>query len=79
MPEVALPEMPQPAALRGVILERHEMAGALLFSTTTCVGLGRAPRRRWFAERSIALAHAAELADTHSLALLDMSDDADGA
>ncbi len=72
MLEIPLPEMSRAEAIRGVIVSGHDVAGALLFSVTTHVGLGRAPRRRWFVDRCIALAHSADQADGLCLPIIDL-------
>lgn len=73
MAEIALPQISRHKALRGIIVDRHDVAGAALFAVTSHIGSGRS-KRRWFASREIALAHAADRADEHSLALLDLTD-----
>jgi hypothetical protein len=75
--EVALPEVPRPAKLRGVVIKRHEVAGEALLSVTMWQGNGRRAKRRWFTSRGVALSYAADRADDLGLLVIDLSDPAD--
>ena len=77
MVEIQIPELLKHRAIRAVMVEGHDLAGSIVTSVTTHAGLGRSPRRRWFASRAVALAHAAEMADQHGLPLFNLG--ADGA
>ena len=72
MVEIQIPELLKHRAIRAVMVEGHDLAGSIVTSVTTHVGLGRSPKRRWFASRAVALAHAAEMADHHALPLFDL-------
>jgi hypothetical protein len=69
---IELPNLLRHRAIRAVMVESHDLAGSIVTSVTTHVGLGRAPKRRWFASRAVALAHAAEVADQHGLPMFDL-------
>ncbi|GGB87846.1 hypothetical protein GCM10011494_02730 [Novosphingobium endophyticum] len=77
MAEVPLPELQRHRALRAIVVDKADVADAALYSVTSCAGAGRPPRRRWFTDRAIALAHAAERADEHGFALIDLSSEAE--
>ena len=72
------PPIEIPALLPGkwlaVVIERFELAGSTLSSVTIRRGCGRAPRRRWFPDRAVAVAHALELAEEFDLPLLDLGE-----
>lgn len=75
MVEIALPEFPRRhSSIRAVFVEDHTLAKTAVTAVTTHVGLGRAAKRRWFASRAVALAHAAEVADQHALPLFDLGE-----
>lgn len=74
---VQLPDLQRHRALRGIVVDTADVAGALLYSVTFWAGAGRPPRRRWFADRAIALAHAADRADEHGFALIDLTREAE--
>lgn len=73
MTEVALPELRRPPMLCAVVIETVEIVGKHFHTVTTWAGAGRPPRRKWFADGSIAVAHAAELADEFGCALVDIT------
>jgi hypothetical protein len=77
--EVALPDIPRPPKLKGVIIKRHEVAGEPLLSVTMWQGNGRRGKRRWFTSRGVALAYAADRADDLGLLVIDLSDPAEEA
>ncbi len=68
---IAVPPL-LPGGWRGIIVEHHEIAGTRLAAVTVKPGLGRAPRRRWFADSTVALAHALDQAETLALPLLHL-------
>ncbi len=72
-PRVEIPAL-LPGDWRAVIIVRFELAGSLLHSVSVQSGGGRAPRRRWFPDRAIALAHAIEQAEEFDLPLLDLGE-----
>ena len=78
MVEIQIPELLKHRAIRAVMVEGHDLAGSKVTSVTTHVGLGRSPKRRWFASRAVALAHAAEMADQHGLPLFDLVNSGEG-
>lgn len=78
MAEIALPALTKHKTLRGIVIDAHEISGTRLVSVTSYGGTGRAAKRRWFATRSIALAHAADRADEHGFALIDLTEPAEG-
>ena len=77
MVEIQIPELLRHRAIRAVMIESHDLAGSIVTSVTTHVGLGRSPKRRWFASRAVALAHAAEMADQHALPMFDLGSEAE--
>lgn len=77
MAEIALPELPKAPTLRGIIIDRVDLAREDLFSVTMWLGGGRAPKRRWFTSRPLALAFAAENVDELGLLLVDLSEQVD--
>lgn len=75
-PRIEIPAL-LPGNWRAVMLVRFNLAGSILHSVTIHRGGGRAPRRRWFPDRTVALAHAFELADEFNLPLLDLGEGSD--
>ena len=75
MAAIDLPTLPARQALRGVFIGRAEVAGTELFTVTAWHGASRPPRRQWFADRAIALAHAAQVADEMAAPLFDLTGD----
>ncbi|WP_126174560.1 hypothetical protein [Altericroceibacterium xinjiangense] len=75
MREIPIPQV-RPGNWRGALIERLELAGSIVWAVTVRVGLGRAPRRRWFPDHAMAISHAADQPDTLGLPLLDLSDGA---
>lgn len=75
MAEIALPEPQRPAARRAIVIDVAELAGAQLFAVTIWPGVGRPPRRQWFTDRAIAIAHAAERADELAAPMIDLTDE----
>lgn len=73
MSEVALPELAPKRQMRAVVVDDHLIAGELLYAVELYL-TGRAPKRRWFASRAIALAHAADRGDEHGVPMLDLTD-----
>lgn len=67
-----IPSLPAPAH-PAATLARHEIAGSILFAVS--YGDGPDRRRRWFNDRSLALAHALEVAEQFALPLLDLTGD----
>lgn len=76
--EIELPRL-EPRAWRGVLIERGELAGSTVFAVTTIDGMTRAPRRRWFPDRTLVLLHGADQADAGGLPLFDRTLTAGGA
>ncbi|MEP6868703.1 MAG: hypothetical protein ABJA20_09315 [Novosphingobium sp.] len=72
MTPVELPAM-RKGSWYGVLIEPLELDGNGLWTVTVRQGLGRAPRRRWFPDHTLALAHAADQADLHNLPLLNLT------
>ena len=68
--EIELPPLVKRAWL-GVQIEPGALAGSHVFVVTVHEGAGRAPRRRWFADRQLALLHAADQADALNLPIFD--------
>lgn len=56
---------------RGAIVERHQLGGETLWSTTVRHHFGKA-KRAWFTDRAAALTYGLEIADQHSLPLIDL-------
>lgn len=75
MAAIPLPDLPRHKALHGVVVDAHELAGVALISVTAWRGAARPPRRNWFTCRSVALAHAAEIADRDGLTLVDLTNE----
>ena len=63
-----------PGNWRAVIIECFELGGSVLHAVSVRRGCGRAPRRRWFPDRAVALAHAVEKAEEFELPLLDLGE-----
>lgn len=74
MAEITLPELSRPAALKGIVIDRNEVAGEPLFTVTMWQGGGRRAKRRWFTSRAVALAYAADRSDDIGLLVIDLSD-----
>ena len=72
-PRVEIPAL-LPGDWRAVIILRFELTGSLLHSVSVHRGGGRAPRRRWFPDRTVAVAHALEQAEEYDLPLLDLGE-----
>ncbi|MGE4305269.1 MAG: hypothetical protein AB7E24_14710 [Novosphingobium sp.] len=73
MPAIELPELQRRRAKLAVVVDVAEVSDTPLFSVTTWRGAGHPPRRQWFADRSIALAHAAERADELAVPMVDLT------
>lgn len=76
MATVELPALSRPPTLRAIVIDKTEIAGAELFTITVWAGGGRPPRRKWYADRTIAIAHAAERADELAAPMIDLTDEA---
>lgn len=78
--EIILPPIPDrgPALWLGVIIEPSEIAGTPAWSVTVRDGY-RTARRRWFPDRTLALLHAADMADAAGIPLFDRTLTAGGA
>lgn len=74
MTEVQLPERPTRTAMRAVLVAQHDLGGVELWAVTLHLGAAGSPRRRWFASREIALAHAADRSDEHNVPVFDLTD-----
>lgn len=70
MTAIDLPALPR-ASWLGVTVERLDLAGTEAWAVTVHEGFNRAPRRRWFPDRRLALCHAADQADAAGLPLFD--------
>lgn len=79
MTEIILPPIPDrgsalalggPAMWLGVIIEAAEIAGTPAWSVTVRDSF-RTARRRWFPDRTLALLHAADMADAAGIPLFD--------
>lgn len=68
MTEIELPPI-RPRLPVAVVLERVELGGHSAFTVTSWSGFGR-QQRRFFSDRGLALAYAADKADAHGLPLL---------
>lgn len=77
MATISLPQLPRHKALHGVVVDARELAGVILVSVTTWRGAARPPKRTWFTDRTIALAHAANMADERGFTLIDLSREAE--
>lgn len=77
MAEIILPSPPRAPTLKGVVVDRHEVAREDLFSVTLWQGAGRRAKRRWFTSRAVALAYAADRSDDLGLLLVDLTERAD--
>lgn len=77
MAEFALPDVSRAPSLKGVVIDRHEIAHEQLLSVTMWLGNGRRPKRRWFTSRAVAIAYAADRADDLGLLLVDLTERVD--
>lgn len=76
-PLIEIPTLRATGDVVAVLIETAELAGTPMHIVTARLSLAGAPQRRWYGEPGAALANAAELADRHGLALIDLRDPGD--
>ena len=72
LPEISLPALRATGDIVAVVIEQAELAGHDMTIVTARESDSSIPRRRWYPDVASGLAYAAELADRHSLPLLDL-------